>query len=182
MFKQDGRGRRALVVLIAAIIGTGTIGAAPQQGSADDSDETCWYNADTELMQCFEDEDAFESAVEDQTGGVLLYAGDPPPAARGDVTIQATYVLATLYANSDMLGANINVTTSISTMCSTHHFTWNVMPSTWNDRVSAFYSYGTCKVQVYEHTYRTGATYGPRAVSTTLGVMNDATSSVWVTG
>lgn len=171
-----------MVVLVAAIIGTGTIGASPLQGSADDSEDTCWYNADTDVTQCFQDRDAFEAAVEAQTGGVLLHAGDPPPAARGGATTQATYVLAKLYANSDMLGASISITTSISTMCTTHHFTWNAMPTGWNDRVSAFYGYGTCKVQVYEHTYRQGATYGPRAVSVTLGVMNDATSSVWVTG
>ena len=164
------------------ILGMGVAGAAPVPGPEDDSDETCWFNIDTEVAQCFETEDAFEAAVEDQTGGVLLFAGDPAPAARGGATVQATYILSTLYANSDRSGASTNITTSISTMCTSHNYTWNGMPAYWNDRVSAFRSYGTCMMKLYEHTYLTGSSYGPVVSSSNLGVMNDATSSFFVTG
>jgi len=182
-----GHAGRASVAVAAAVLGMSLVAAAPANalvsGESDETTaETCWFNSDTEVTQCFDGQAAFEAAVEDQTGGVLLFAGEEAPAARGVVAPLATYVLATFYADSNKTGASVNITTTISTMCTTHSFTGNSMPSGWNDRVSSFVSFGTCKTRLSENINQGGSSFGPVASANSLGVMNDAASSYWITG
>lgn len=113
---------------------------------------------------------------------MLLLAGEEAPAARGGVTPLATYVLATFYADANKTGSSVNITTTISTMCTTHSYTGNSMPSGWNDRVSSFQSFGTCKTRLSENINQGGASFGPVVSANSLGVMNDAASSYWITG
>jgi hypothetical protein len=174
---------RGTGVAFAAVLGLG-LGAAPAyatDGDPTSDTEACWSNYDTGEFRCFENFDAFVAEVEAE-GGVLLEAGDPPPAARDGVTPFALYSLVTLYADASLGGASTTSTTSISTTCSTHSFTYNAMLSGWNDRVSSFLSYGPCKTRLSENINQGGSSFGPVASANSLGVMNDAASSYWVTG
>lgn len=182
MKMRMGRVGRASVALATAVLGMSIATAAPAYASEETDTETCWFDSDTEVTQCFEDDEAFVAAVEEQTGGVLVLAGEEASAARGGITPLATYVLATFYADANKTGATVNITTSISTMCTTHSFTGNSMPSGWNDRVSSFQPYGTCKTRLSENINQGGSSFGPQVSANSLGVMNDAASSYWITG
>lgn len=183
MKKRMKRAGRASVAAAVAVLGMSVLAAAPAHASGESdgtTTETCWFNSDTGVTQCFDDQAAFEAAVEAQTDGVLLLAGEVAPSARSAVEPRATYVLAVFYADSNKSGASVNITTSISTMCTTHAFTGNSMPSGWNDRVSSFASYGTCKTRLWENINLGGSSYGPVASTNSLGIMNDAASSYWI--
>ncbi|WP_216209871.1 hypothetical protein [Amycolatopsis aidingensis] len=50
--------------------------------------------------------------------------------------------------------------------------------SWWNDRISSFRGYSKCQVNHYEHTGFRGARTGYRSEMSTMGVMEDETSSL----
>lgn len=176
---------RPLGTLAAAVLGLTLLAAGPAHAEPADVEPsgTCWFNTDDEQTQCFANDVAFEAAVEDQTGGVLLLAGEQAPQARGGVQPLATYIIATLYVDSNYGGSSLVVTTGYSTLCTAHSYYGNSMPTGWANVVSSFHSYGTCKTRLSANNSQFGAQYGPYANSSYVGdVMNDNAQSYWVTG
>jgi len=150
--------------------------------------QTCWFNTDNQVMRCFDSYAAFKSAVQAQTGGPLLLAGQhPTPSAAtsdGLASPAATYVLATFYDNASYstTAGSVNITTSNSTLCVSYNYTGNTMPSGWNDRVSSFHSYGTCKTRLAWDINQGSPYTSTSANLATLGAMNDQASSYFITG
>ena len=187
---------RASIVLAAAALGVATMFAAAPANAATPEPaaaaQTCWFNTDDQVMQCFDSQADFRAAVQAQTGGQLLLAGEQPAAAATPDALApdavaspaATYVLATLYdnANYDTSAGTVNITTSNSTLCTSYNYTGNSMPSGWNDRVSSFHSYGTCKTRLATNINQGGPYTATVASLATLGSMNDQASSYFITG
>lgn len=94
---------------------------------------------------------------------------------------RATYVLATFYADANYAGASLLITTQYPDLCGSHSYNGNSMPAGWNDRVSSYLGASVvaplCLVKLYEHENRLGSSTSPAHSRSTLGVMNDATSS-----
>lgn len=186
---------RASGVLAGALLGLLTFAIAPAANAATtapstgESAQTCWFNTDNGVEQCFDSYADFKAAVEEQTGGPLLFAGDQVSAQTPGRTVSpaataATYVLATFYdnANYDSTHGSVNITTTHSTLCQSYSYTGNTMPSGWNDRVSSFHSYGTCKTRL-AWDINQGQPYSATAANIAqLGAMNDKASSYWITG
>ncbi|MGC4174482.1 hypothetical protein [Demequina sp.] len=161
----------ARVISIAAIAGAAAlIGAAPSlaDGESDDN-PVCWLNTDDGSFACFDSYADFAEA-----SGVA-----PTGAARGSASIEpyATYILAVFYEDAAYGGASYNITTSNSSLCSGFHYYGSSMPSGWNDRVSSFDAYGTCRVKIWADAGYSGSTYGPSTGASSMGSMNDQASS-----
>ncbi len=92
------------------------------------------------------------------------------------------YVLTVFYVDANYGGAELTVYTDLNNYCASYSLTENSMPSGWNDVISSYHSYAGCKTRVSENINQGGAYYGPVVNAATLGVMNDATSSFWITG
>ncbi|HEX7835758.1 MAG TPA: hypothetical protein VF479_09850, partial [Pseudolysinimonas sp.] len=114
---------RALAAFFAVTTGALLFVASPAQAAATsdkDADEACWANADTGQFQCFADEAAFEEAVLEQTGTVLV---DPESeyasASRSSDLLASSFVLARFWEDEDYLGAYVSVTSLNSALCST---------------------------------------------------------------
>lgn len=174
---------RASVALAAAVLGMSIVGAAPAYAAEEESTETCWLNLDNDVLQCFENEATFEAAVEEQTGGPVMTGdeAEAAAAARGGVTPMATYVGAIFYENINYGGASLNITTTNPGIC-TAVFWSNNFPAGWDNRVSSFRSFATCKTRISENLNQGGASLGPIVNASSVGVLNDQASSYWVTG
>ena len=171
-----------LVLAISAVTAAPANASEPTVGAA--KAQTCWLNTDTGVTKCFMTHADFVSAVTALTGGTLQSAGATAPASANPDEIQplTTYILAIFYMDAGYSGTSLNITTSHSTLCTSYSYTANSMPSGWNDDVSSFHSYGTCKTRLSENINQGGSQYGPVANASALGVMNDAASSYWITG
>lgn len=177
----------AAIVAIAVFSG-GVALAAPASATASD---VCWFSIDTGQTQCFADEAALEAAVLAQTGTTLVLApGAVTPlgrmtAATGVVTpaaVAATYIVATFYESASYGGGSVSITSASSSLCTSFNYTGNSMPTGWNDRVSSFHSYGTCKTRLARDANQGGTLYGPVANAASLGSMDDQASSYFITG
>jgi len=174
---------RASGVLAALATIVGFAGGASPAEAATASARACWLDIDTGVVQCFDDRGALAAAVEQQTGGPLLLAdGSTAATTRGAAVPAAAYALVTFYDGASFSGDSTTVTTSISSRCTAYSFTGNSMISGWNDRVSSYQSYGTCKTRVSHDINQGGTSYGPVASAATLGSMDNQTSSYWITG
>jgi hypothetical protein len=160
---------RALVVGAGALT-TGLLSTGPAL-AADDPEGTltCWLNTDDDSFACF---DSYEDFIE--ASGAVSSA---PLRADNSIEPYATYILAVFYENASYGGASYNITTSNSSLCSGFHYYGSSMPSGWNDRVSSFDAYGTCRVKFWSDSGYSGSTYGPSTGSSSMGSMNDEASS-----
>jgi len=154
----------------AAVFATAIIGATPSVAADQVQEaETCWLNMDDNSFRCFDSYGEFAAA-----SGVVA-----TDIARGSASIEpySTYILAVFYADASYGGASYNLTTSNSSLCGGFHYYGSSMPSGWNDRVSSFDAYGTCRVKFWGDAGYSGATYGPSTGSSSMGSMNDEASS-----
>jgi hypothetical protein len=160
------RAAAAAFVVVTVVVAA----AAPASANVEPtSSQTCWLNADTDAFACFDTYDEFVAA-----SGVAPSQG---VGARSEVEPYAAYTLAVIYENASYGGASYVVTTSNSSLCSGFHYYWSSMPSGWNDRVSSFDAYGTCRVKFWSNTGYNGTTFGPSAGASSMGSMNDEASS-----
>lgn len=157
----------AVAAILLAYTFAGGTTALADDGSA--KAQTCWLNTDNNSFQCFDSYEEFAEA-----SGVTRVA---PERARVSIEPYATYILAVFYEHASYGGASYNITTSNSSRCSGFHYYGSSMPSGWNDRISSFDAYGTCRVKLWANTGYGGATYGPSAGASSLGSMNDEASS-----
>lgn len=173
---------------IAITIGLVAVAAPAQAASlADDpkADKACWSAYKSDEVLCFDTFEEMLAGVEKKTGSPIIFEGaDKGRAADGEASLLAgTYALVTLYADQNFAGGSYTMTDSNSATCSAYSYTINSMPSGWNDRVSSFQSWATCKTRLSENTNQGGIQYGPIGSTTYVGsVMNDRASSVWITG
>ncbi|MGC4174004.1 peptidase inhibitor family I36 protein [Demequina sp.] len=180
---QQGSSRaKRLVAFAAAAIAPAVLMATPAAADTQ-GEQVCWLNADTGAFACFDTYAEFVAA-----SGVAPIATAPlGPKSKSSLTSEAvaiepyaSYYIATFYEDASYGGASVNVTSSNSTLCVGYHYYGSSMPSGWNDRVSSFKGYGTCKVKLYKDAAYGGATYGPFASSSSIGSMNDEASSYQV--
>jgi len=163
------RSRMAIVALVS--VAAGIACAAPASATSElASSQACWLNADTGAFSCFDSYEAFASA-----SGVIV--GESVSSPMPPATASSSYLLATFYADSWWSGATVYITTSHASLCSGYHYYGSSMPSGWNDRVSSFTAYGTCKVKLYHDSGYGGSTFGPYGSAGSLGSMNDEASS-----
>lgn len=164
-------GARMAIAATVSVIAAGIACASPASAESEfTSSQACWLNADTGAFSCFDNYQALASASGLTVGGTLS------SPAQSEST-SSTYVLATFYADSYWSGATVYITTSNSSRCSGYHYYGSSMPSGWNDRVSSFTAYGTCKVKLYHDSGYGGSTFGPYSSAGSLGSMNDEASS-----
>lgn len=160
---------RSLAVL-AVVLPTAIASAAPALAASEPQDaQTCWLNTDDDSFACFDSYEEFAAA-----SGIATAAR---ATADGVTEPYATYILAVFYENASYGGASYNITTSNSSLCSGFHYYGSSMPSGWNDRVSSFDAYGTCRVKFWADAGYGGSTYGPSTGSSSMGAMNDEASS-----
>lgn len=153
------------------------------------SSSDCWLNADTGETACFESQAAMEKAIESATGTELVYPTETEIArnsqieARGSVTPAATYVAAVFYKDASFGGNSFTTTTSVSTLCESHVYSYSNLGSWlggWEDKISSYRAYGNCEATVYSERNYVGATYGPSSYAPNLYAMNESTSSIRV--
>jgi hypothetical protein len=171
---------RALAAFIAVTTGALLLVAGPTQAAtASDKNagnDVCWINADTGVSQCFDDEAAFEAAVTEQTGTVLVEEGSAY-ASRGSAGILATFVLARLYENASYLGSSTTVTSTSSTICSAGIGVLGNFPAAWNDRISSFHSYFSCSTRIYVNVAQGGTWFGYSIDAPGVGALDNVSSS-----
>jgi hypothetical protein len=172
--------RRASVAATFIVVAcTALLAAQPASAATPASlsrSEACSYDVNTTEYHCYSSQTAALAAI--AAGGPLLTEGQ---TATG-LSPLASYVLAIFYQDANYGGAILDDYTNISTLCQSYSYTVNSMPAGWNDDISSYHSYGTCKTRVSENINQGGSSYGPVANAPSLGVMNDATSSFWITG
>lgn len=143
--------------------------------AADISGPVAVLDTDTDVVTEYGSYDLLVTAFEAK--GRALIVGDQQLTKTDAANApDATYVLATFYADAGYSGSTLMATTSISTYCTSHSYTGNLTGS-WNNRVSSFSTYGNCRSEVYENTSQGGSSYGPAVQASSLGVMNDQASS-----
>ncbi len=157
----------AVALVLGAAVVAGAAPAIADEGAP--NSQTCWLNADTDAFAHFDTYDKFVAA-----SGVAPSQG---VGARSEVEPYAAYVFATFYEDASYGGASVNVTTSKSAMCAGYIIYGTAMPSGWNDRVSSFKGYGTCKIKLFSNPGYGGSTFGPYASASSIGSMNDEASS-----
>jgi hypothetical protein len=178
---------RAGISLTVAVLGMSLIGAAPANAAAPTPPPApgtvCWLDLSDGSYQCFDDDAAFQAAVVAQTGAPLLHAGTTSGATSGTthsaspLPTAATYLLGTMYIDQGWSGGALNLTTQFSNLCATHAYVGNSMPAGWDNVVSSFKSYGTCKTSLSSAQNLGGTTTAPQVNLAWLGIMNDSTSS-----
>lgn len=104
-----------------------------------------------------------------------------------DVTIQATYILGTIYSDPSYTGSShthsANLTSAPCAQAGSYSygafsnmsFAW---PTLWNDKVSSYQGYGNCGFRLFADAGFQGSIYGPKKLAPTLGPMNNQTSSM----
>jgi hypothetical protein len=171
---------RALAAFLAVTTGALLLVGGPAQAAAgsgkDALDDVCWINADTDVVQCFADEAAFQDAVAEQTGTVLVEEGSDL-ASRASAGILATYVLARLYENPSYGGASTTVTSTNSAICSAGGGVAGNFLAGWNDRVSSFHSYFSCVTRIYLHAGQSGTWFGYAIDASSVGALDNVSSS-----
>jgi hypothetical protein len=172
---------RALAAFIAVTTGALLVVAGPAQAATsartDTSDDVCWLNADTDEFQCFTDEVAFEQAVFEQTGAVLVES-EEAPAARSALGILTVYTAVRFWDGGSYTGTQISVTTTNSAVCTSGSGIVGIaMPAGWNDRVSSFQTFLSCVTRVYEDVSLGGSFYGYATNAPSLGGLNNEGSS-----
>ena len=170
---------RALAAFFAVTTGALLFAGGPTQAataSDDAGDDVCWINADTDVTQCFDDEAAFEDAVLEQTGTVLVEEGSEL-ASRGGAGILTTYVLARVYENASYGGASTTITSTNSAICSAGSGVIGNFPALWNDRVSSFHSYFSCATRIYVNTGQSGSWFGYSIDAPGVGALDNQSSS-----
>ena len=168
----------AVFALTCTVATVGPADASTVSSNTAKAPKVCWLNTDDQSYRCFASEAAFEGAVAAAGSSLRLQPGSTSSA----VSPATTYVLATFYMDEFYGGSSLNITTSISTYCSTHNYTGNSMPAGWNNDVSSFHTYGNCYTELYDLTNKGGSHDGPYKDATALGVFNDAASSYFITG
>jgi hypothetical protein len=106
-------------------------------------------------------------------GGALAVA---PPA-------QAATVVGVMYQHSNYGGAQLTHTVTPNGFTCTASLSnvdvqYASMPSGWNDVVSSHRGYANCWARLYEHSNYGGALLDYAGSRSSLGAMNDKTSSV----
>jgi len=172
--------RRASVITTFMIVAcTGLLQAGPASAatvSAPSAARACSINVDTSEYHCYSSHSAMLGAL----------AAKGPLAVESESMASASpltrYVLAAFYMDARYGGSSLTAYSSYSGLCASHSYTTNSMPSGWNDDISSYRSYGTCKTKVYENINLGGSSYGPVADVANLGAMNDKTSSYSIAG
>lgn len=150
----------------------------------------------THYSACFATEAEVLSDVEAVTGQELVYpsgdrsnvvahrsSGSRQAASSVDSTAATAYVLATIYDDQNYGGGSYTFTDTHSTTCDSYSYTFNTMPGGWDDRVSSFKAYGSCKMRLSENANQGGRSVGPVASKTYVGdTLNDKASSAYITG
>jgi hypothetical protein len=172
--------------------------AAPAAAAASDGPACVVAVENPDRTTCFA---TFREALDFASGGEVRYgpknAGDAlrDPAFRAAVdaantkadrqvragALSSGTVISIEYENTGHGGSHL-IYTGSSGNCSTS--TGNVdyqvssMPSGWNNRLSSFLSFANCWVQHWESTGHNGASVGPTGSRTSLGLLDNHTSSI----
>lgn len=166
---------RARVALTSAVLVVLTLSASPAHAAArDSSPDACWLNADTGVVQCFDDAAALDAAVLAQTGGQLVRETSPFARPAG---VLATYVMAELFVNSSYGGAAHVVSSTSSTICTTGAGKTGNLIGIYDNTVSSLKTYIGCQVRLYENAGLTGSSFGPVTTTSLLTGFNDRASS-----
>jgi hypothetical protein len=172
--------RRASVVTTFVVAAcTGLLVAGPANAaaiSAPSAARACSINVDTSEYHCYSSHSAMLGALEAK-GPLAVESESATPASA-----LTSYVLAVFYMDASYGGSSLTSYSSYSGLCTSHSYTANSMPSGWNDDISSYLSYGTCKTKVYENINLGGSSHGRVADASNLGAMNDKTSSYSITG
>ena len=165
-------------VALAAPANAATQSPAPTPG------QNCWSEIDTGKTLCVPAGQDVAPAVKSTYGITIRYAGTKSTlATESSVTPFVTTVIGILYMDANYGGASWTVTeTNTSSGCTGGNvFSFSDLGAqnpTWNNRISSFHSYAGCRTTLYDTINYTGSTYGPATNGATLGVMNDAASSI----
>lgn len=174
---------RITVALAAAAFASVAIAGPAAAATTEKPEEACWLNADTGALACYESDAALDTALAERGIALVESAASTGRAAsveaRGiDVAVAAAtyYYYARLYADSGYSGAVYYVGGSSSTPCrgTTHSY---VLEGAWNNRVSSYRGYLSCRVRLYDNANHTGASHGPAEAASSLGSFNDKASS-----
>lgn len=169
----------SVVATFMLVACTGLLAAGPANAvtvSAPSTARACSINVDTSEYHCYSSHSAMLGALESK-GPLAVESESATPAS-----VLTSYVLAVFYMNASYGGSSLTSYTSYSSLCASHSYTANSMPSGWNDDISSYLSYGTCKTKVYENINLSGSSHGRVADASNLGAMNDKTSSYSITG
>ena len=163
---------KAVIALAVALFATLGIAAPASAATLASSEEACFLNIDTGEYGCYTTEAALDTAL-------AIRGAQLTTSARSSVTAAASavYTYARLYADSNYGGAALTLTGSSSSGCAGGYSSSANLPSAWNDRVSSFMGYLSCKVRLAEHSNQGGTLYGPFSSATSLGSFNDKASS-----
>jgi hypothetical protein len=174
-----GRGRRrarlpaALATVLLALAGVALASPAQAQASTPVT-PWCWLDADTGITRCYDSRAELDAALGGSAAGQLSSAADTDITAGA---VASVYTMAVLSVDAGYGGSQLWITTASSGLCTSASAVSYTMPAGWNDQVSSFRSYGTCRTTLYHDVNLGGATYGPAASAATLGGMNDEASS-----
>lgn len=170
---------RALVgALMLPLLGLSLIGAAPASAAeVEEPVQSCWIDLPSETTVCFDPSLDVADVIFELTGQTLVYSTDD--AARSESALLLA-VGAILYEHHGLDGSSVTMTVPDGG-CPGYVTNWPTMPSGWNDRVSSFATYSSCKATLYENTSMSGAQFGPSFTNNIFGVMDDKTSSVRLT-
>jgi hypothetical protein len=163
-----------MLVACTGLLAAGPANAATISGPS--AVRACSINVDTSEYRCYSSHSAMLGSLEAK-GPLAEESESATPAS-----VLTSYVLAVFYLDASYGGSSLTAYSSHSTLCTSNSYTLNSMPSGWNDDISSYLSYGTCKTKVYENINRGGSSYGAVADAPNLGAMNDRTSSYSIAG
>lgn len=188
-----------LVGLSAVLALSGT--TAAQADPVEETGAFCWHEQVTEVEACASSAQALADTVLLEYGiQILAPVSDPEAAAeyvpsdaaiaeaasnnaqaRGGVSPLATYVIGAFYAETNLGGESLVVTTGkTSNPCSTpgsYTYGYGNFAARWNDRVSSFEGFGHCGFRLFADANYGGSVYGPYFSKYTLGAFNNLASS-----
>ncbi|MEO8261836.1 MAG: hypothetical protein ABI566_04635 [Pseudolysinimonas sp.] len=172
MLNTRNRARAALTSTLLVVL---TLTASPAYGADRDSaPDACWLNADTSVVQCFDDSTALDAAVLAQTGGKLVRLASASEKPAG---VLAIFTMAEFYINASYGGSFYTVSSSSSTICTTGIGQNGNLTGIFNNSVSSLKTYIGCQAKLYDGAGLTGATYGPVTTTPGVGAFNDRASS-----
>jgi hypothetical protein len=189
--------RKSICVVGAAALISVSCGGAFSVPAADESHSNfCWMSVSNHYSACFHSEAEVLADVRAVTGQALVYPSEglssgtahgSPGASQSvspvDATVATAYVLATIYDDQNYEGGSYTFTDTHSTTCGGYNYTFDIMPGGWDNRVSSFKSYGSCKTRLSENTNQGGRSVGPVSSKAYVGdAMNDKASSAFITG
>ncbi|MCW2134982.1 hypothetical protein [Arthrobacter sp. VKM Ac-2550] len=168
--------------------------AAPASAATKEAEQPaldCWVQYETGENHCVKQGEGLNAAVLNLYDKRIVEDGDEAAQYRDGSSVQATYILGTVYIDQDYGGTSVTFTTSISTTCNTHSFRWPELTDVrwsdyWsgyaNDDIESFVLGPNCKIGLWADTYYNGSYYDSATNRSTLGWMNNQASSLWFTG